>query len=40
MVIYCTYQGEIEVEDDFICHYCDECDFCPENSYTDLSEEN
>lgn len=40
MIIYCTYQGDIEVPDDFNCSYCDECDFCYENSYgSDYKEE-
>ena len=34
MKIYCCYYGDLEVPEDFDCHYCDECDFCPENSYT------
>ena len=33
MIIDCIYEGEIEVNDDFDCYYCDECDFCPENSF-------
>lgn len=33
MIIDCFYNGKIEVDDDFDCTYCDECGFCPENSY-------
>ena len=32
--IDCEYGGLIIVPWDFECGYCDECDFCPENSYT------
>lgn len=40
MKIFCYYQGEIEVEEDFDCSYCDECDFCTENSYDYNADEN
>lgn len=32
--IYCCYEGYLTVPNDFDCGYCDECDFCPDNSYT------
>ena len=38
MIIFCCYQGEIEVEEDFDCSYCDECDFCTDNCNTDEDE--
>lgn len=37
-IIDCCYRGKITVPADFDCSYCDECDFCPENSYTESEE--
>lgn len=37
--IYCCYKGYLTVPNDFECSYCDECDFCSDNSYTYYEEE-